>query len=182
MVMVKRRATLGGLVGVLLLAWAGASLAAGSAQSYSVPLTRVYAHHACADPTTMPGMRVADTQGQADHLWALCRGRLVLGGSSEKPPPLDFEEERLVFIHMGVRRTGGYRLDLVSENASLVDKTLVIPVIWAEPAKGAMVTQMLTHPCLLLAVPHGTYEYERIEVVDEQGQVRLSKNLPTSTP
>lgn len=175
-----RRVIRGGLLMTLLLIWAGAALAAGSAEHTTVPLRRVYAHHTCVDPATEAGIRLADTPAQADHLWALCRGRQTIGGSAEERPPLNFAEERLIFLQMGARRTGGFRLDLADEIATLVDKTLVISVVWQEPSKGDLVTQMLTHPCLLLAVPHG--DYQRIEVVDEQGQTRLSKNLATSKP
>jgi hypothetical protein len=166
----------------VLLAWAGTVLAAGWAARESVPLTRVYAGLTCADPAKEAGIRVADTPSQADRLWDLCRGRLVLGGSAGSGPPVDLSASRLIYLHMGVRRTGGFRLDLSGESAHLLDKTLVIPVVWEAPAKGAMVPQALTHPCLLVAVPRGGYAYERIEAVDETGRTRLSEELPAIGP
>jgi hypothetical protein len=93
---------------------------------------------------------------------------------------VDFKSQRLVYLHMGARRTGGYRLDLAGETADLVGKTLVIPVSWQEPGEDALVTQMLTHPCLLLVLPRGAYN--RIEVVDQSGQTRLSTTIQSSTP
>lgn len=175
-----RQVIRGGLLMTLLLIWAGAALAAGSAERASVPLSRVCAHHVCTDPAAVAGIRLADTPTQADHLWTRCRGGLTLGGSADKRPPLDFAEERLIYIHMGARRTGGFRLEMAGETADLVDNTLVIPLIWGEPSKDAIVTQMLTHPCVLLSVPRGGYE--RIDVVDEQGRTRLSHTLPAQTP
>lgn len=125
---------------------------------------------------------MADNPAQADGLWNRCRGRLVLEGSNDawQRPEIDFETRRLIYIHMGTRRTGGFHLDLADEGADLVDRTLIIPVIWEMPSKDTVVPQMLTHPCLLLAAPRGGYE--RIQVLDQAGEVRLAANLPAAAP
>jgi hypothetical protein len=149
-----------------------------------VPLDRLCVRQTCAEPTPSPGIRVADNPLQADRLWNACRGRLILGGSADagKRPVVDFAYERLIYIHMGARRTGGFHLNLAGDNAEVVDRTLVIPVIWEVPSKGAMVPQVLTHPCLLLAAPRGAYSRIAVVDVDRDGQTLLSTPLPLSTP
>jgi hypothetical protein len=121
---------------------------------------------------------VADNPAQADKLWKRCRGRLVLEGGNDAGlrSEIDFDTQRLVYIHMGARSTGGFHLDLADEGADLVDRTLIIPVTWEMPSKDAVVPQMLTHPCLLLAAPRGGYE--RIQILDQAGDVRLAANFP----
>ena len=85
---------------------------------------------------------------QADHLLALCRGRLTLGGSAEKRPPQNCVAKRFVYVQTGCRHTGGFRLDPANETAALADKAQVISALWQEPCKEAPATQMLTRPCL----------------------------------
>jgi hypothetical protein len=130
----------------------------------------------------MAGIRVADNAAQADRLWNACRGKLVLGGDADagKRPVMDFAAERLIYIQMGARPTGGFHLDLAGDSAHVQGQALVIPVRWEIPPKDALLTQALTHPCLLLAAPRGVYE--RIEVVDQGGRTRLSVELDKISP
>ena len=109
-----------GLLGLLLT---GVGCSAGLATTrHAEPLTRLCANHTCADTTASPGILVADNPAQADLLWNRCRGRLVLGGGAEDEqwPEIDFGEKRLIYIHMGARRSGGFRLDLAGEIAHIV--------------------------------------------------------------
>ena len=166
----------------LLAVFAGSVMTACASKYSTVELTPLFAHNTCPDTTPTPGIRVANTSEEADHIWSLCRRQLALGGDAdtEKRPTVNFNEERLIYVHMGARRTGGYRLYLAGKRGQVVNKTLVIPIGWQEPARGDIVTQMLTHPCLLLAAPRGIYK--RLEVVDQAGQIRFSEDLSAATP
>jgi hypothetical protein len=130
----------------------------------------------------MAGIRVAQNAAQADRFWNACRGKLVLGGSAgiEQRPSLDFDEYRLIYLHMGARQTGGFTLDLAGDEAEVLNQSLIIPVVWQMPPEDGLVPQVLTHPCLLLAVPRGAYK--RIEVVDQGARTRLSFTLDAPSP
>jgi hypothetical protein len=52
--------------------------------------------------------------------------------------------------------------------------------MWVSPAQDAIVTQMVTHPCLLVAAPKAAYTH--IQVVDQTGRVRLSMALEAPLP
>jgi hypothetical protein len=145
-------------------------------------LTPLYTHHTCADTGPSAGILVAENPAQAEALWRRCRGRLVLGsgnGTGQRPET-DYGAKRLIYIHMGTKPTGGFRLDLSADRAQVVDRTLIIPVRWESPAQDAIVPQMVTHPCLLVAAPKAAYTH--IQVVDQTGRVRLSMALEAPSP
>ncbi len=77
-------------------------------------------------------------------------------GSSLSVPPVpsaDLTRETLVAIFLGPKPTGGYGLDV--EAASLEGGDLYVDVRATSPAPGAMTTQALTSPWLLLRIPRG---------------------------
>ncbi len=88
------------------------------------------------------------------------------------PPAVDFTRQGVLLITMGQRPTAGYGLSLLADSARLREGVLTVGVDWQEPRPGYMLAQMLTTPCLLLQLP--AVSFHRIQVVDRQGQVRLS--------
>ncbi len=77
-------------------------------------------------------------------------------GSSLSVPPVpsaDLARETLVAIFLGAKPTGGYGLDV--EAASLEGGDLYVDVRATSPAAGAITTQALTSPWLLLRIPRG---------------------------
>lgn len=106
----------------------------------------------------------------ADRLAQVYRGFPVLPPPA--PPTVDFSRQGVLLISMGQRPTAGYGLDLAPAAARLRDGVLEIGVDWQEPGPGGMAAQVVTTPCLLLQLP--AVSFQRIQVVDRQGQTRLS--------
>lgn len=77
-------------------------------------------------------------------------------GASLSVPPLpgaDLARETLVAIFLGPKPTGGYGLDVVG--VTLEDGDLYVDVLERAPAPGAIVSQALTSPWLLIRIPRG---------------------------
>jgi hypothetical protein len=90
-------------------------------------------------------------------------------------PPVDFSQEGVLMVSMGQRPTSGYTLDLTSSKLKVSGPTAVLNISWVEPPQDAMLLQVITHPCMLLAMPKGSYD--RIHLLDQEGRLRLQLNL-----
>jgi hypothetical protein len=71
----------------------------------------------------------------------------------------------LVAISRGRQPTPGYAFAL--EGARRQDGTAVVSVRWDTPESGAVLAQVMTHPCLVVSLP-GT-GLTRVEAVDQSG-------------
>jgi hypothetical protein len=85
-----------------------------------------------------------------------------------------FNSERVFVISMGLRPTAGYRLSLAHARARLDHGVVTIPVIWHEPAPGAITAQVITQPCLVVALEKR--HYTGVRVVDQSGVERAAWN------
>jgi hypothetical protein len=83
----------------------------------------------------------------------------------------DPSTEGLLWIHMGTRPTGGYRLVLASPTAELRGGVVTIHIRWQKPAPGSFVPQILTSPCILLKMPKKGIE--RVVIKDQNDRTRL---------
>jgi hypothetical protein len=83
-------------------------------------------------------------------------------------PPAD-DDLLLVAISRGEQPTPGYALSL--EGAERRDGTVVVSVHWKTPESGAVLPQMLTHPCLVVGLVLGQPDpgLTRVEAVDQSG-------------
>jgi PrcB C-terminal len=97
----------------------------------------------------------------------------VIGGDAAGVPTVDFSREALVLIEMGRKTTGGYFLRLKSTKARVLDDTAQVELEWREPSPGDLVTQVLTSPCILIALPKDG-SYSRVQILDQNGRVRLT--------
>lgn len=87
------------------------------------------------------------------------------------PQRIDWRREAVVWLFMGSKPTGGYGLRLASPAASVSHGIAVITIQWRDPAPGAMLTQQLTSPFLVLKLQKGAYD--RIEIKDLADGVRF---------
>lgn len=78
---------------------------------------------------------------------------------------------RYALIEMGLHNTGGYGI-AVSREARHAGDTLNIFATFFSPAPGAMTTQMITSPCVLVRLP--TADYVFVDVYDQDGVRRAS--------
>lgn len=113
------------------------------------------------------------TQKQLDRLYVQLN-KQVMGG---KPvvPRLDFITSGVLLLNMGKKPTGGYQLKLPEQTLVIKDDTAVLQVEWIEPSRGAMLTQVLTSPCLLVRMPLAGYRH--IRVVDQNNVTRAQLSL-----
>ena len=103
-------------------------------------------------------------------------GSTQIGFPKIEPPEVDFARDYVVLIDMGQRPTGGYALKLAQPSVAVEEGTATVRVDWIEPPPGAFVTQALTSPCLVLAVPRG--DYSRLRVVDQTLRTRFELPAP----
>lgn len=87
--------------------------------------------------------------------------------------PLD-QAQALKFLALskGVQPTSGYALRLAN-GAKMVAGKLQIPVIWETPLPDSLQAQMLTHPCLIVALDLSTEKQNdmNIDFVDQSGEI-----------
>lgn len=141
-----------------------------------------------APPTTIPIAMIASGQlaieatQTAGGIWITdpnqldtLSGRMLKGSripnQTKVLPEIDFSTDGVLLIWMGEKLTGGYAMELVTDQADIENHTVRIPVRWIEPRKGAIVPQMITNPYLLIRLARGPYD--NITVVDPDGWYRL---------
>lgn len=71
----------------------------------------------------------------------------------------------LVVISKGPQATAGYALAL--ETAVLEGETAILSVRWETPAPDTLQAQVITHPCLVVALPRGPVR--RVRAADQSG-------------
>jgi hypothetical protein len=104
---------------------------------------------------------------------------VVLSDKSLKPKDDDQDDTDafwLIRVDMGQQPSGGYGLKLLSEKLAVNNQTATFALEWGKPKPGMAQVQMLTFPCLYLKIAKG--DYNRLEVVDEEGVVRHGLDLP----
>lgn len=100
----------------------------------------------------------------------------VLGMQLPEPPAVEFKHESVLLLAMGQRPTAGYQLALAQPSLRIDDGVAVVRVLWMEPAPSSAQAQVLTSPCAMLKLPRKGYE--RVRVVDQNGQARLEIPAP----
>lgn len=150
----------------LLAVLFGAVLSAGCAgvQAEALTATLLAAGARCGGTSPAPAAR-----------WIQDREALE-GLSLDAVPAVDLERQRLLLLEMGQQRSGGYRLRLADPGVEVGDGTARLRVEWLMPEPGMMTAQVITSPCLLVALPRGGYR--RVEVVDQAGRSRFSLPVP----
>lgn len=107
-----------------------------------------------------------------DSLQAAWADRTTLGGTPTQLPP-SFPNHWLLYLSSGQKSTSGYSLTLndVQRGDSA---TLKLDVHWLKPLPDRMVAQMITQPCLILALEKDSYSV--VQFTNEAGE---TVTLPT---
>ena len=63
---------------------------------------------------------------------------------------------------MGQKPTGGYSIDPAESGLEIRADTATLRVAWSTPPPDAVRAQVITRPCLLLALPKGGYARTRV--------------------
>nr|WP_252738133.1 protease complex subunit PrcB family protein [Marinobacter salexigens] len=82
---------------------------------------------------------------------------------------VDLAKEHLLFVTLGERPTSGYSLSLSS--AQSTTSTLQLAVTMRSPAPGTMTAQVITSPCVVVAVPARDWSQIRVSGVRDQDLV-----------
>ena len=148
--------------------------AVDGAEGKPIPVRILYQDALCGGNRPTPSVTLVAGSDQLKRILSAVKGRMI--GPSPPAPLVDFDAEHVVDIQMGQKLTGGYGIELVEPHATLNDGEALIRLRWIEPAPGAIVTQILTSPCLIISLPKGAYE--EIAITDENGNVREKVSLP----
>ncbi len=113
-----------------------------------------------------PAAYLASSSDQILSIW-----RLATGNQLPQPPTpsVNFNQNRVVAFFWGQKPTGGYGIQLV--NTQLSGSTLRVTLRLVSPAPGAILTQALTSPFVMLEVPG---RFTKVEFVDAGGRLLAS--------
>lgn len=109
---------------------------------------------------------IASNQSQLQSIWRLATGNQI---PQPATPSVDFNLNRVVAFFWGQKPTGGYGVQYISSQLS--GSTLRVTLRLVSPAPGAILTQALTSPFVMLEVPG---RFTRVEFVDANGRLLAS--------
>lgn len=161
---------------LLALALAGLACAALGAGRAPADLTRVIFNSGmCGDVSRDPAVIWIGSASDLGAAYERIQRRQV-GGAGPGPPQVDFSTRAVLWVQMGMQPSAGYGLSLQEAGAEIGAGTLTLHLKWLEPAPGRLYAQVITHPCLLVTVPRGGYQ--RVEVRDQHGALRMQTEVP----
>ena len=91
-----------------------------------------------------PRQVVVRSAGEWQELWKE-------HGARTPPPAVDFSKSNVVAVFLGSRPTGGYRVTITG--ATSEDGGVVVEYAERRPGRGDIVTQILTSPFHIVAIP-----------------------------
>ncbi|MBT8342910.1 MAG: protease complex subunit PrcB family protein [Desulfatitalea sp.] len=94
------------------------------------------------------------------------------GSGSAQTMQWDVASHGALWISMGRRPTGGYRLALMRPTVPVRNGTADIQVQWRRPPAGVLLPQVITAPCLVLKVPKSGIR--TLRVIDQDNQTRFT--------
>ena len=127
----------------------------------------------CGEDIKQPGLRwITDAEVLRQRYQGFDHTNELVG----ELPEVDFSNDGVLLIAMGPRPTSGYRLNKLAQQEPRSGRIgLQVPVAWQEPSADSAQAQVLTNPCLLLAIPN--QDYKRIRVIDQNGAVKLETEI-----
>jgi PrcB C-terminal len=139
----SRRGVVPGVLAAVVLAGAGG----GSCGDREVAVRTVGAGLQCGG--TAEGVSVRRLGSGEDVQAALAAGLVA----SPAAPAMDFAEDVVVLVSAGQKPTAGYAIELASDKAPVKDGAAGVRVRFKGPAEGMMNAQVVTSPCLVVALP-----------------------------
>jgi len=96
-----------------------------------------------------PGTSARRLVSSAEVTEALARGL----GAAPAVPPVNWGTEAVVLVSAGQRSSAGYGVELASQKAPVKEGAAAVRVALPSPPAGAMTAQVMTSPCLVVAMP-----------------------------
>jgi hypothetical protein len=116
----------------------------------------------CGGATQRQAILLAD-QAALDALWQGLPATTPAG----RAPTADFQGKSILYLADDERSSAGYGLSLASPHMTVNLGVASLHLETAVPA--GMTAQVITRPCLLLALPGN--DYRRVEALDQSGRV-----------
>ncbi|MDO6442613.1 protease complex subunit PrcB family protein [Marinobacter sp. 2_MG-2023] len=130
----------------------------------SAPLVRQVTQSAHCG-LTGPGLAYVQTSERLQQLLELPTQNMAV----QQLRQVDLQQEHLLFVTLGEKPTGGYNVSLAS--AERAGKILRLSMAIRAPAPGTMVTQAITSPCAVVAVPANEWSEVRVSGVRDKDLV-----------
>lgn len=146
---------------------AGLALLAGCASSHvtedkrDAPLARQVTQSAHCG-LTGPGLAYVQTAERLQQMLDLPTQNMAV----QQLRQVDLAKEHLLFVTLGERPTSGYSLSLSSVQSTT--STLQLAVAMRSPAPGTMTAQVITSPCVVVAVPARDWSEIRVSGVRDK--------------
>jgi hypothetical protein len=171
--MMTRMAIIAGTAALLLCACSDPSAGNGKSQ-LTLPVRTLYNGLHCGRVESSPSLIVVSDPAALDQVMTQITSTTI---DANRLSSLDvsFDQETVLLIAMGQRPTAGHGLALGASTASVRDGAVTVPVIWQKPTSGAVTAQIVTSPCLLIAIGRGPYSF--IHILDQNDQVRLRTSI-----
>lgn len=133
-----------GLLTMLALPLLGAE-GKGCAADREVPVTVVRGGAQCGGDAAGPSVRRLASAAELQAAFSA-----ELGAAA---PAVDFEGAAVLLVAAGQRPTAGHAVELLSARAPVKDGVALVQVALRGPPAGTMAAQVVTSPCLVVALP-----------------------------
>lgn len=164
--------------GLICLLWLGLFGCARSepAQHFAPLEVQVMAERPhCGQPAEMPNALWIAEKAHLKRIFDRVKRRQIGKSAPEWVESVDFKNYGILLVHMGRQPTGGYFLEYVPGHAHISQKTATIVLKWIMPDPDAMVTQVITNPCMMLKMPKAGFD--RIAILDQNGRLKAAVDL-----
>ena len=140
----SRPSSAAGLLAVLLLSGAGPG---GCSAEREVAVRMLGSGLQCGGASA--GTSARRLVSSAELVEALARGL----GAAPVLPPVNWGTEAVVLVSAGQRSSAGYGVELASQMAPVKEGAAAVRVSLTSPPAGAVSAQVMTSPCLVVAMP-----------------------------
>ncbi len=160
------------LVFAVLLLGACKEAPVAPSRASTVPVVPVYSGLDCGRAADTAAVTWLGDKQALEQVMSRMR-RHSLG--AEPVPEVDFSRRGLVLIELGRRPTAGWQLSLSSQRM-IKDKGDGLIIFSVDRPIGDYAAQVVTSPCLMVAVPRG--DYKAIRAQSSDNAIRVSTPLP----
>lgn len=157
------------LVGAVALTWLAGCSATGEAQpEESIKIRQITQSAHCG--LTGPGVAYLRSSEERETMLDVSGQNMA----TDAVRNVDLSREDLVIVTLGQKPTGGYSVGLTGAHEQERVLDLVMQV--SAPGPDMMVTQVITSPCVVLAVEKRSWKQVRVQGVAERELIRNLEN------
>lgn len=132
----------------------------------------VYESTHCTNTGDMPNALWIADKSHLKRIFDRMNRRQIGGSAPGWAENFDFKDYGILFVHMGRQPTGGYALEYLPGRTHVSGQTATVVLKWITPDPEAMVTQVITHPCIMLKLPKNGFN--RIKILDPAGNLKAA--------